>query len=65
MPKYRIYYTEESYGNIIFEADTLEHAKELYNQVFDGETFPEELPNYQRREKSSQINYMDLRAISD
>lgn len=62
MPKYRIYYTEESYGNILFDAENLEEARKLYEQVFDGEIEAEWLPNYERREKAGQISFCDLRA---
>jgi len=62
MAKFRIYYIEESHGNILFDAENLDEARKLYEQLFDGEIFEEDLPNFERREKSGQVHYTDLRA---
>jgi hypothetical protein len=61
MPKFRIYYTEESHGNILFDAENMDEARKLYNELFDNEIFEDELPNFERREKSGQVHYTDLR----
>lgn len=60
MAKFQANYTEESYGLILFDAENIQEARKLYNQLFDNEIFEDDLPGYFRREKSGQVNYDNL-----
>jgi hypothetical protein len=48
MPKYVFSYWEESKYAIEFEADSLEHAKELMKEAYEVECNVEELPEMER-----------------
>jgi hypothetical protein len=49
MPRYRIAYSLESFGYDYFDADNLEHAKELIRQVKEFDIDEDDLPSYYRK----------------
>jgi uncharacterized protein with ACT and thioredoxin-like domain len=57
MSTYRISFWEEQGGFIYFEAENLEQAKELFEQLENGEIFDEDLPNAVRKVKNGQCEY--------
>lgn len=57
MPNYRVYFREERQASVMFEAETLEEAKELLRQVNDGQIYLEELPNSHQRTRSADYIY--------
>lgn len=52
MPKYEFWYEESYTYKGWFEADNLEHANELLDQIRDGELELEELPNSGSKDKN-------------
>jgi hypothetical protein len=53
MARFQVWYTEETTYKAYFEADSLEQAEELLEQVQRGETFTEELPEFHSKIKES------------
>ena len=63
MNTYRISFWEEQGGFTYFDAESLEQAEELFQQVQDGELFDEDLPNAVRKVKNGQCEYQYLEEI--
>lgn len=49
MPRYRISFSLETFGFDYFDADNLEHAKELIRKVSEFDIDEDELPAYNRK----------------
>jgi hypothetical protein len=58
MPKYAFTIWEESKYAIVFEADSLEHAKELAQDNLDNECNADELPNAERFFRKGDENWL-------
>jgi hypothetical protein len=55
MPTYQFWYDETSTYKAWFTAENLEQAKELIDQVQDGETSLEDLPDFENRSKAFEL----------
>lgn len=64
MKVYRISFWEEQGGYTYFEAENLEQAQELFQQVQDGELFDEDLPEAVRKVKNGQCEYQYLEEVN-
>lgn len=65
MPKYEFWYEESYTYKGWFEADNLEHANELLDQIEDGELELEELPNSGSKDKSYEFHATRPREIKE
>jgi hypothetical protein len=65
MPRYTYSYHEEDTGVIGFDAPNLEKAKELFESIKSGEIEYEELPNYSRRTKGGQYDFLYLQEVKE
>jgi hypothetical protein len=65
MPRYTYRYHEEDYGVITFDAPNLEKAQELFESIRCNEIEYEELPNYSRRTKGGQYDFIDLQEVKE
>jgi hypothetical protein len=59
MPRFRIGYSEESYGWYYFDADNAEKAQELIELVEEGELEAEELPAFYKKENGGQHEWIN------
>jgi hypothetical protein len=57
MPKFRAQFDTTRSGTIIFEAEDTEHAKEIYENLINGSTYPDELEAYEDVEVSDSTYY--------
>ena len=65
MPKYEFWYEESYTYKGWFEADNLEHANELLDQMEAGELELEELPNSGSKDKNYEFNATRPREIKE
>jgi hypothetical protein len=63
MKQYRFRLDEEQYGYVYFEAESMEEAESLLEQVIDGDLMPEDLPNGRVNIKNGQCNYEELEEV--
>lgn len=59
MPKFRVMFNTEKSGTLVFDADDADHAKDIYEQLLAGETYPDELECYEDTEVSD-TQYFEL-----
>jgi len=57
MPKFTIWFNETELMKMSFEADNLEHAKELLNKVIDWELDTMDLPDVDKSSKDFQVEF--------
>ena len=57
MPTYTFWYSEEYAYKGGFEAENLEEAEKLLNEVFEGETAIEDLPKFWSKDKGYECEY--------
>lgn len=60
MPRYTFKYHEEDYGTIGFDADNLQEAQKLFESISEGAIDYEDLPNYSRRTRGGEVQFIDL-----
>lgn len=46
MPRFMVYYSTGEWGKAYFDAENIEHAEELLQEVMNGDLSPDELPAY-------------------
>lgn len=63
MKQYRFRLDEEQYGYVYFEAESMEEAESLLEQVIDGDLMPEDLPSGRINIKNGQCNYEELEEV--
>jgi hypothetical protein len=63
MAKYRVLFNYEKSGTLVFDAENAEHAKEIYEQLLDGDTYPDDLDSYEDIE-TSDTTYYELTDLS-
>ena len=59
MPRFRIGFTEESYGYYYFDAPSIEDAQKLIAQAENFEIDLEDLPAFNRKTNGSQHEWLD------
>lgn len=59
MPKFRVMFSLEKSGTLIFDADDVNHAKDIYEKLLAGDTYPDELESYEDIEDSD-TQYFEL-----
>jgi len=59
MPKFRVMFSLQKNGTLIFDADDADHAKDIYEQLLSGDTYPDELESYEDIEESD-TQYFEL-----
>jgi len=59
MPKFRVMFSSERSGTLIFDADDADHAKDIYEGLLGGDTYPDELDCYEDTE-TSDTQYFEL-----
>ena len=59
MAKYRVMFSSQKSGVLVFDADNAEHAKDIYEQLLAGEIYPDEMDSYEDIEDSD-IQYFEL-----
>ena len=59
MPKFRVMFNSEKSGTLIFDADDADHAKDIYEGLLAGDTYPDELDSYEDTE-TSDTQYFEL-----
>lgn len=59
MPRFRIGFSEESYGYYYFTADNLEQAQQLIAQLEDCEIDVADLPEFYEKVNGSQHEWID------
>lgn len=59
MAKFRVMFSKQKSGTLIFDADNAEHAKDVYEQLLAGDTYPDELESYEDIEDSD-TQYFEL-----
>lgn len=52
MPKYRVMFSIEKNGTLVFDADNNDHAIDIYDQLLNGETYPDEMDAYEETQDS-------------
>ena len=60
MAKYKFSYYEQESGYIYFEAENMEKAQELFDEVETGDIFIEDLPGYFKTVRSCEYELDDL-----
>lgn len=60
MAKYKFSYYEQESGYIYFEAENMEKAQELFDEVETGDIFIEDLPGYFKKVRSGEYELDDL-----
>ena len=59
MAKYRVMFSSQKSGVLVFDADNAEHAKDIYEQLLAGEIYPDEMDSYEDIEDSD-VQYFEL-----
>ena len=59
MAKFRVMFSVQKNGTLIFDADSAEDAKDIYEQLLSGDTYPDELDSYEDIEDSD-TQYFEL-----
>jgi hypothetical protein len=59
MAKFRVQFDNTRQGVFIFEAEDANHAREIYEDLVNGQTYPDEIDGYEDTEVSN-INYFEL-----
>jgi len=57
MPKFRAQFDSNRSGTIIFDADNADHAREIYEGLISGDTYPDEIEAYEDTEVSDTTYY--------
>ena len=60
MKQYRFSYHEQESGYIYFEAENMEKAQELLDEVETGDLLIEDLPNYFKKVRSGEYELSEL-----
>ena len=47
MAKFRVMFSMQKNGTLVFDADDAEHAKDIDEQLLAGDTYPDELESYE------------------
>jgi hypothetical protein len=63
MPRYKFNYYVEDYGTVSFDAENMEQAEQLFNQVVEGEKDYEELPNYSKKWRGGDMRHDELKPV--
>ena len=63
MPRYTVMVHEEYWNKWGFDADSLEHAKQLIEQVEEGDITLEDLPNFYDKNYSIDTTIGDLEEV--
>lgn len=59
MAKFRVMFNMQKSGVLIFDANNAEHAKDIYEQLLAGDTYPDELDCYEDVDDSDTM-YFEL-----
>lgn len=59
MAKFRVMFSVQKSGTLVFDADNAEHAKDIYQQLLSGDTYPDQLESYEDIEDSD-TQYFEL-----
>jgi len=59
MPKFRVQFDSTRQGTLIFEAEDIDHARDIYEGLVNGQTYPDEIDGYEDTEVSH-ITYFEL-----
>lgn len=57
MPKFRAQFDSNRSGTIIFDAEDSDHAREIYEGLLSGDTYPDEIEAYEDTEVSDTTYY--------
>ena len=60
MPKYKVMFEETKSGTLHFDADDIDHARELYDQLINGETYPEDMDSAYEQLEESDTQWFEL-----
>lgn len=60
MARYRVLFNIQKSGALSFNADNAEHAKEIYEQLLNAETYPDELDDSYEDIDDSDVQYYEL-----
>ena len=60
MPKYRVLFNLQKSGVLIFDAANSEDAKEIYEQLLSGETYPDDLEDSYEDIDDSDVMWFEL-----
>lgn len=52
MPKYKVMFNTQKSGVLTFDAENSEEAVEIYDQLINGETYPDEINAYEDIDES-------------
>lgn len=63
--RYRIHWFEEQGGAIYFDAESEEHAQELFEQLEQGAIDEDDLPNMVKKTRNGQYEYQDMENVDD
>lgn len=61
---YKVPFYEDNAGFIYFEADNIEHAKQLLTDIDEGNSWVDDLPNYERSTKNGQFD-VDIECLEE
>jgi hypothetical protein len=59
MPKYKVQFDVSRTGTLIFDADDEDHAVEIYENLINGQTYPDEIDGYEDVDDSN-TSYFEL-----
>jgi len=59
MAKFRVQFDSTRQGTLIFEAEDADHAREIYQDLINGQTYPDEIDGYEDTEVSD-MTYFEL-----
>ena len=65
MPRFVIMVNEEYANKWGFDADSIEHAKELMEKIKEGEISVDELPNWYEKNYSIDTTYGELEEVNE
>lgn len=60
MPKYKVMFAVNKSGTLHFDADDADHARELYDQLVNGETYPDDLDSSYEELEESDTSWFEL-----
>jgi hypothetical protein len=60
MPKFRVQFDTSRQGTLIFDAEDTEHAREIYNGLLYGTTYPDDLEESYEDIEVSDTSYFEL-----
>lgn len=60
MPKYKIMFEQTKSGTLHFDADDADHARELYDQLINGDTYADDIDSAYEQLEDSDLQWFEL-----